>query len=179
MKYIIVLILLLQVNVFAQDKTQLDRKYLTVLIYLKTNNEIRDKIISFQKHWTKNNRRNVEADDNFNLSKYIVYLPIPKISEENSKSSFVFGDINQTENRYFETTEIESFNNLLPANNSKFYLFYSKPIGDYLIAEMLLLSSGEEIDQLSHKEGPAMNIIFVFDEDDIVQKVYVSSSYYN
>lgn len=179
MKYIIVLFLLIQVNVFAQEKTQLDRKYLTALIYLKTNNEIKDKISEFQKHWTKNNRRNVETDDNFNLSKYIVYLPIPKISEENSKSSFVFGDINQTENRYFETTEIESFNNLLPANNSKFYLFYSKPIGDYLIAEMLLLSSGEEIDQLSHKQGPAMNIIFVFDEDDIVQKVYVSSSYYN
>lgn len=179
MKYIIVLFLLMQVNVFAQEKTQLDRKYLTALIYLKTNNEIKDKISSFQKHWTKNNRRNVEADDNFNLSKYIVYLPIPKISEENSKSSFVFGDINQTENKYFETTEIESFNELLPGNNSKFYLFYSKPIDNYLIAEMLLLSSGNEIDQLSHKEGPAMNIIFVFNEDDIVQKVYISHSYYN
>lgn len=179
MKYIIVLFLLLQVNVFAQEKTQLDRKHLTALIYLKTNNEIKDKISKFQKHWTKNNRRNVEADDNFNLSKYIVYLPIPKTSEENSKSSFVFGDINLTENEYFETTEIESFNNLLPANNSKFYLFYSKPLGNYLIAEMLLLTSGNEIDQLSHKQGPAMNIMFFFDENDIVQKVYVSSSYYN
>ena len=179
MKYIIVLMLLLQVNVFAQDKTQLDRKYLTALIYLKTNNEIKEEISEFQKHWTKNNRRNVEADDNFNLSKYIVYLPIPKISEENSKSSFLFGDINLTENKYFETTEIESFNNLLPANNSKFYLFYSKPIGNYLIAEMLLLTSGNEINQLSHKQGPAMNILFVFNEDDIVQKVYISHSYYN
>ena len=179
MKYIIVLILLLQVNVFAQDKTQLDRKYLTALIYLKTNNEIRDKIISFQKHWTKNNRRNVEADDNFNLSKYIVYLPIPKISEENSKSSLEFSDIYLIENKYFETTEIESFNNLLPANNSKFYLFFSKPIGNYLIAEMLLLSSGNEINQLSHKQGPAINIMFVFNEDDIVQKIYISHSYYN
>lgn len=179
MKYIIVLFLLLQVNVFAQEKTELDRKYLTALIYLKTNNEIKEEISEFQKHWTKNNRRNVEADDNFNLSKYIVYLPIPKISEENSKSSFLFGDINLTENKYFETTEIESFNNLLPANNSKFYLFYSKPIGNYLIAEMLLLTSGNEINQLSHKQGPAMNILFVFNEDDIVQKVYISHSYYN
>jgi len=67
----------------------------------------------------------------------------------------------------------------LPANKSKFYLFCSKPIGNYLIAEMLLLSSGNEIDQLSHKQGPAMNIMFVFNEDDIVQNVYVSSSYYN
>lgn len=179
MKYIIVLFLLLQVNVFAQEKTELDRKYLTALIYLKTNNEIKEEISEFQKHWTKNNRRNVEADDNFNLSKYIVYLPIPKISEENSKSSFLFGDINLTENKYFETTEIESFNNLLPANNSKFYLFYSKPIGNYVIAEMLLLTSGNEINQLSHKQGPAMNILFVFNEDDIVQKVYISHSYYN
>lgn len=179
MKNIIIIFLLIKVNVFAQEKTQLDRKYLTALIYLKTNNEIKDKISEFQKNWTKNNRRNVEADGNFNLSKYIVYLPIPKISEENSKSSFVFGDINLTENKYFETTEIESFNNLLPANNSKFYLFCSKPIGNYLIAEMLLLSSGNEIDQLSHKQGPAMNIMFVFNEDDIVQNVYVSSSYYN
>lgn len=81
MKYIIVLFLLLQVNVFAQEKTQLDRKYLTALIYLKTNNEIKDKIIKFKKHWEKNKRRNVETDDNFNLSKYVVFLSIPEISE--------------------------------------------------------------------------------------------------
>lgn len=71
------------------------------------------------------------------------------------------------------------FNKLIPINNSDFYLFFSKSVGNYLVAELLLLSSGNEIDLLSHKQGPAMNIIFQFDEDDVVQQVYISNFYYN
>jgi len=168
MKYIIVLFLLLQVNVFAQEKTQLDRKYLTALIYLKTNNEIKEKIIKFKKHWVKSRRRNVETDDNFNLSKYVVFLSIPEISENKNQSPFLSSDIKLLENKYFETLEIDTLNKLIPINNSDFYLFFSKSVGNYLVAELLLVSSGNEIDLLSHKQGPAMNIMFQFDEDDVV-----------
>lgn len=170
MKYIIVLFLLMQIKVFAQEKTQLDKKYLTALIYVKTNNEIKDKIIKFQKHWTKGKRKDFKNEESFNLSKYIVYLPIPTIDQN---------DIKLLENKYFDATEVKGIDKLIPVNNSKFYLFFSKPISNNLIAEISLLSSGNEVDALSQKQGPAMNIMFVFDEDDIVQKVYVSSSYYN
>lgn len=170
MKSIIVIFLLIQVNVFAQEKTQLDRKYLTALIYLKSNVDIKDQILTFQKKWTKSKKKDITTDDSFNLSKYIVYLPIPKINQS---------DIKLLENKYFETLEIKAFNKLVPANKSKFYLFFSKPISNYLIAEISLLSLGNEMDALSHKQGPAMNIMFVFDEDDIVQKVYISHSYFN
>lgn len=179
MKNIIVIFLLIQVNVFAQEKTQLDKKYLTALIYLKTNNEIKDKIIKFQKHWTKGKRKDFKNDDNFNLSKYVVYLPIPSSNQNDSIPTFLSRNNKLLENKLFETLEIKAFNKLVPVNKSKFYLFFSKPISNYLITEISLLSSGNEVDALSHKQGPAMNIMFVFDEDDIVQKVYVSSSYYN
>jgi len=179
MKYIIVLFLLLQVNVFAQEKTQLDRKYLTALIYLKTNNEIKDKIIKFKKHWEKSKRRNFKTDDNFNLSKYVVFLSIPEISENKNQSHFLSSDIKLLENKYFESIEIDTFNKLFPSNNSNFYLFFSKPVGNYLVAELLLISSGNEMDLLSHRQGPTMNIMFQFDEDDVVQQVYISSFYYN
>lgn len=170
MKYIIVLFLLMQIKVFAQEKTQLDKKYLTALIYLKTNNEIKDKIIKFQKHWTKGKRKDFKNEESFNLSKYIVYLPIPTIDQN---------DIKLLENKYFDATEVKGIDKLIPVNNSKFYLFYSKPIQNYLVAELILIPTENEMDSLSNKQGPAMNIMFVFDEDDIVQKVYVSSSYYN
>ena len=179
MKNIIIVFLLIQVNVLAQEKTQLDRKYLTALIYLKTNVDIKDQILTFQKKWTKSKKRDIMTDDNFNLSKYVVYLPIPSSNQNDSIATFLSRNSKLLENNFFETLEIKAFNKLVSVNKSKFYLFYSKPIGNYLIAEMLLLSSGNEIDQLSHKQGPAMNIMFVFDEDDIVQKVYVSHSYYN
>jgi len=179
MKNIIVIFLLIHVNVFAQEKAQLDRKYLTALIYLKTNVDIKDQILTFQKKWTKSKKKDIMADDNFNLSKYVAYLPIPSSNQNYSAPTFLSRDSKLLENKFFETIEIKTFNKLVPVNKSKFCLFYSKPIGNYLIAEMLLLSSGNEIDQLSHKQGPAMSIMFVFDEDDIVQKVYISHSYYN
>jgi len=47
MKRLIVFFFLIQVCVFAQEKTHLDKKYLTALVYLKTNNEIKDEIIKF------------------------------------------------------------------------------------------------------------------------------------
>ena len=83
------------------------------------------------------------------------------------------------ENKYFETTEVEEIKKLIPVNNSKFYLFYSKPIQNYLVAELLLIPTKNEIDALSNKQGPAINILFIFDEDDIVEDVYISQSYYN
>lgn len=170
MKNLIVFFFLIQVSVFAQEKTHLDKKYLTALIYLKTNNEIKHRIIKFQKHWTKVKRKEIRNNENFNLSKYIVYLPIPKVGQS---------DIKLLENKYFDTTEVEEIKKLIPVNNSKFYLFYSKPIQNYLVAELLLIPTKNEIDALSNKQGPAINILFIFDEDDIVEDVYISQSYYN
>lgn len=170
MKSIIIFLLLIHVSCFAQEKTQLDRKYLTALVYLKTNKEIKDKIIKFQKHWTKDKRKEIKTDGNFNLSKHIVYLPIPTIGQS---------DIKLLENNYFDPIELKEIDKLIPINNSKFYLFYSKPIRNYLVAELLLISTENEMDALSNKQGPAMNILFVFDEDDIVENAYISQSYYN
>lgn len=110
MKNLIVLFFLIQVSVFAQEKTQLDKKYLTALIYLKTNNEIKDEIIKFQKHWTKGKRKDFKNEVSFNLSKYIVYLPIPTIDQSNIKL---------LENKYLDPTEVKGIDKLIPVNNSK------------------------------------------------------------
>jgi len=76
-------------------------------------------------------------------------------------------DIRLLENKYFDPTEVKGIDKLMSFNNSKFYLFYSKPIDNYLVAELLLITSENEMDALSNKQEPAMNILFVFDEDDI------------
>lgn len=57
-----------------------------------------------------------------------------------SQNSSLSRKIKLLENKYFETIEIDTLNKFVSANNSNFYLFYSKPIDNYLIAELLLIT---------------------------------------
>jgi len=173
-KILIILILLFNLSVFAQKN--LDSKYLTALIYLKTNSEINQKIKDYREHWLKNkkSKNNIES---FNISKYISYLSIPNIKEE--LDIFKIDSKKHREKYYFDIEENILFNELLPNINSKIYLLFSKPIDNYLIAEFMINSSNNEIDMVTHKTGPAMHLLFVFGENNIVKDVYVSYSYYN
>lgn len=174
-----IITLLISINIFSQEITQIDSKYLTALIYLKTNNNINKEIKKFRKHWIKKEKVKSNNIEEFNISKYISYLPIPKIEGNLDEDSLKIDSKLHREKYYFDLEENILFNKLIPKSNSKIYLLYSKPVKNYLIAEFMINITGSEIDMVTHKDGPAMHLLFIFDENNIVKNVYISRSYYH
>src|SRR5690606_33401608 len=113
-------------------------------------------------------------------SKYSRYMTILTIKQIQNNNNII--EINKNEHRikyYFDMYENELFNELFPKNQSKIYLLFSKPIDNYLVAEFMINSTGEEIDLSLNKQGPAMHVLFIFGENGIVKDAYIASSYYN
>jgi hypothetical protein len=173
------LILLTNFYVFSQDTTSINSKYLTSLIYLKTNSEINQQIKKFQENWLKKEKLGKYENVDFNISKYITYLPIPYIEVALNDNYLQIDNKSHREKYYFDLEEIEIFKDLIPNRQSKIYLLFSKPFDNYLVAEFVINSTNIEIDMVDHKKGPAMHLLFIFDEMGIVKRVYTSYSYYN
>lgn len=176
---VFIIVLLSSMNIFAQKVDHLDSKYLTALIYLKTNSNVNNEIKKFRQHWLKK-EKNRENTEDFNLSKYVSYLPVPTLKKIVNSHNII--EIDKNEHRikyYFDMYENELFNELFPKNQSKIYLLFSKPIDNYLVAEFMINSTGEEIDLSLNKQGPAMHVLFIFGENGIVKDAYIASSYYN
>lgn len=117
--------------------------------------------------------------ENFNLSPYISYLPFPDINLDLTKLKLM--DKQQHREKYhFDLERNTLFNELIPNTaHSKMYLLFSKPINNYLIAEFIIKTTDNEIDLVKFKTGPAMQLLFIFNENDIVAEVYISRGYYN
>lgn len=167
---------------FSQGAVSVGSKYQEALNFLKMNVEMNQEIKSFHNRWLKKEKLGKHEKVQFNLSKYIKFLPFPDL-KEGAKEEFL--KISKEpyrlyrEKYYFDTEEHKVFEGLLPETESKIYLVFSKPTDNYLIAEFLIKSTPYEIDLIGHPTGPAMNILFVFDEQGKVEDYYTSYSYYN
>ena len=157
-------------NIFAQ---KIDSKYLTALIYLKTDTSINQEIQKFKKHWLKKEVNN----NDFNLSEYISYMPVPYLDEKLEDNDFEVNAQLHKEKYYFDTEQNIKFKGLIPFVKSNLYLLFSKPINNYLVAEFAINTTGNEIDMIEN--GPIIHLLFIFDENDLVKNLYVSYSYFN
>ena len=78
----IIITFLANFYVFSQDIAKIDSKYLTSLIYLKTNSEINLQIKKFQENWLKKEKLSKHEIVDFNISRYVTYPRSPKCSIE-------------------------------------------------------------------------------------------------
>ena len=181
MKNLILLIVLLSVNfnLFAQNNKQINTKYLSALLYLKTNNNINEEIRKFKKQWSKKEKSKKNTIEDFILLPYISYLPFPDINLDLKKLKLK--DKQQHREKYhFDLERNTLFNELIPnTSDSKVCLLFSKPVDNYLIAEFIIKTTDDESDLVKFKTGPAMQLLFIFNENDIVTEVYISRGYYN
>jgi len=163
----------------AQENYFIDSKYLTALIYLKTNSDINKEIKKFKNQWLKKEKVKNNNVEQFNISKFISYLPIPDLKIElNDNYSRTDSKLHR-EKYYFDLEENILLQKLIPNSQSQLYLLFSKPIDNYLIAEFMINITGNEIDMVKYKDGPTMHLLFVFEENNIVKEVFISRSYYH
>jgi hypothetical protein len=154
--------------------TSIDNKYLNAIIYLKTNSEIVSKINNFHGHWVKDNKLKKSHNTNFNISKYIKFIPIHNLKKDDSLDSKSY-----REKYYFKFEEELFFEKIIPRTDSKLFLIFSKPLDNYLCAEFAFNFNDYEFDLVDNINGPVIQIMFVFDNDNIVKDFLVYSSYVN
>lgn len=182
--YLMLIFLYIQTSI-AQQEQKVSPKYLTTLIYLKTDKEINQKIRNFNNKWLKKQKIKKNECVDFNLSKYVSYMPIPDLNYEvdyakyTDSDSLVDNNKSHREKYNFELQEVPEFKKLVPNTESKLYLLFSKPIDNYLIVEFMIKTSNHEIDMSTLKRGPALHLLIFFDDNGLVEKVYTSGSYYN
>jgi len=162
--------ILTKIGAIPQDKHTLRNEYTKALLYLTTDEKTCDVIKKFKKKWTKDKQTGCE----FNLSRYIVYLPLPVNSKELNNERF-----NPLKYNYFEMEENSVVRNLHKESSSELYLLFSKPFENYLTAEFRLNTTGDELDMALNASGPSMHMLFVFNGEGNIIKVAVSYSYYN
>lgn len=163
--------------VLRGQSSEIDKKYLTVIVYLQTNEMINDEI---KKVFYKNPKKQKCGID-FNVSNRIDYLGIEYFEEllkpehgVSKESINVYG--RYKEKYYFESYEIEELNSLIPERELDLFLTFSKPIDDYLVVE---ISSFNPKDYQDHKFGLAMQFFFKFDSSGIIIDVVQTVNAYN
>jgi hypothetical protein len=162
------------IQVKCQDS--IDRKYLVSLLYLKSNKDIINKIKqTFFNSGTSNDSIEFVIHNELwfhPLYSFNFYLKqnnwgIDTTIIENKKIFY--------EKYYFEPISVPLISKLLPSTNPKILLTFSRPFENCLIAE-ILDRRRNSTNQL--KTGKAMEILFIFDENDLIKKVFTISPYY-
>jgi hypothetical protein len=162
----------LQTN--AQDT--INRKYLVALLHLKSDTAIINRMVStFYPYET--NRTSVE----FIVHDEVWFHPLNTFRsflEENDWGidKSIISDKKVFEDKYyFEPHKMPLVSLLLPPTNSKLVLTFSKPVGNFLMAEML---DGRVNSTNTFKTGNAIEFLFIFDENGLIKKVFATSPVY-
>jgi hypothetical protein len=161
--------------VYSQtNDTIINNKYLSALIYLKTNESIANRMSIFYKKWGKNKENKKKEIIDFNVSKYIKFLPIHYFKQEGGLDTKSYH-----KKYYFKYKENLFFEKIIPRTKTELFLVFSKPIDNYLVAELVINDSGFEIDLVDNVTGPVMQLMFIFDDNNIIIDVFIYSSYVN
>ncbi len=160
----------------AQSEDQLDQKYVAAILYLKTNDTVKQQLSSFNNKWLKKNKVKNRENVDFNLCKFISHIDFPVNKIQDSLFYITFSE---------ELLPFEKYENLLLKKriinqlDSKIYLLFSKPIGNYLVSEFIITDYNTETDIVDFKSGPVLNLLFEFDKSGLIKRVSYSGYYYN
>lgn len=185
MKNFIYLILFFTLNNSSNLEKDNDKIYLSSLLYLKTNEEVNSKIKAFAKKWLKKEKIPKDKIIEFNLSNDISFLTIFDFKDKIDYSvSKIDEDLVENIGLYnkeyfFEPFEYPLFKKIIPRNSSKLFLIFSKPTDNYLLAEFLIKDVNNDNQFLKTKQGPSLQLLFVFDEENTIIQFYTSGTYYN
>ena len=168
-------LLILNESIYSQ--TPNDCRYLSALLYLHTNIKVSETIkLNFPKV-TNKKEKYVE----FHLANRVDFIGISPFKKGITSSDFKIDEESFDNNLYYKKYFFESYRSeflkkLNVPNESKLYLRFSKPIENYLIAE--LGSYDPEIYRTA-KFGFALLFFFEFDSNGLIENVLYSGLTYH
>ena len=159
---------------------EIDCKYLSTIIYLKVNPEINEEIRQFFR--LKKQRKGSSVS--LNISDKIVFWDIEPFKEDIAETLEPYGltqDVLKDESLYeqkfgFETITQVSLSQILPKSESPLKVYFSKPVGNTLIVE---ITNIEYKSNLQVRFGKGFRILFLFNDEDLIEAVHTSTSIYN
>lgn len=163
---------------YGQDTV--DVKYQAVINFLKSDSASNNRIAKTFEYLPESESRPVK----FNIGKEIWYLSLSYFQNELQKNNY---GIDSMLIRYdalfktkyeFNTFELPAVQQLVPANNSNIVLTFSKPFGNYLIAEMLWKSSNGW-KRGRFPRGRFITFLFIFNNEGLVSNVLYCSGIYH
>lgn len=166
------------IGTHAYTQDSINNKYLLSLIYLKTDYQINQQIKNVFPELVKKKDKVIE----FKLRDEIWFLNIHLFQRQLNKQNYGLDSaiINNwrffEKEYYFKPFRVESLKKIIRPSDSKIILTFSKPFGNYLLAEMLdsrLLSSE------ARKFGKSMMFLFIFNSEGLIENVLHSSTHYN
>ena len=178
MKNIIIAIIAFFTIESAKSQSNEDCKYLSVLTYCRTNTDVNKKIKLFFPSLVTKKEKYVE----FNVSDRIEFLDVSYFKDKLVQGHYGINEdllANAQEYRkkfYFEPYQSELLKNLVQRNQSKLFLTFSKPVGDWLVVQ--LAAFDPELKR-TVKFGKAMLILFKFNSVGRIEDVMYAGAAYN
>jgi len=180
-KLILIIIIINCSFSYAKAQYKVDSRYVVSLLYLKSNMSINKKIKKVFSYTTKKKKKYVD----FNFYGEISFIDISYFENQLHSELYEFIKLdkelitnrNQYDVKYsFDSYIDESLVGLLDSINSNLFIRFSKPVNNYIIAEIL----DRRMNHASYiKMGNAAQILFIFNENGTVKDVIFSSFHYN
>lgn len=175
---IFIFIMLCNLNVFSQD---IDKKYYASVLFIQTSEQVKDSIELFLKENKMLKKRQEFTCNSFTISDEINFIDInPFINKLNSENSVNKDLLNNYRNKYqFESYTLPELKELSASNNSRLRLFFSKPIENILVAEFVYMMNMEGNYKTNTIFGRGYRLIFIFDDNNNINKALYTSIIYN
>lgn len=160
----------------ASSQANLKNTYLTSLIYLTSNENVKLKIKETFPYLYKKKQNCVS----FNSYGEVAFIPIEGFDKRLFfKNSVLDTSIVNNRSLFNEKYDFESYTdslllNVLPKSNTNLFIIFSKPIGNMLLAEVL----DYELCR-SYKMGSALRFLFFFNDKGLVEKVFSTKIHYH
>ena len=171
-------------NINAQES--LDEKYLVALIYLKSDIDINSEIKKTFQNWQTSLQK--EKYVNFNISKRIEFLSLLWFEKELKTGLYNVDSTHYTnldiyyEKNYFSFFCNDRISKLVSSQEkkNKLYLTFSKPVDNFLLAEICVNYYPEYSDKhgSGKKMGNAIQFLFIFNENGLIENVLHKSFHY-
>jgi len=162
--------------VFAQSGDEC--KYFEVLTYLHTNRTINEQIKKYSLGIVKLKTKFVE----FNVSPWVEFLQIVDFRDRANPDNVSISKelINDDKlfykKYYFDPFKSHLLDSVIERNESKLYLTFSKPIENFLIAEILNFNS----EMLrGAKYGRGVRMLFIFNSTGSIKNVIFNNALYH
>lgn len=164
----------------AKSQSNDECRYLMALTYLRTNTQINEEIKGLFSRIKLIKKKDKFVE--FHLSNRVDFLSITGFKEDLDSTNFGIGKelINNYklyhEKYFFESFRSEFLRRIAEPNESKLFLTFSKPVENYLVAE--IGNFDPELYQ-TKKFGLGMKIFFKFDSSGLIENVLYARSAYN
>jgi len=180
MQYISIFLFLFPLFIKANAQTISEDRYLLALIYLQTNEEINAEI---KRIFPKVSRKK-DSFVKLQISDRISFLRLLYFRDQLTKNNYrINSNLISNSKMYYDKYYFKPYEDKLlksissfGSNDSPLFLTFSKPVDNYLVAEISRFNPKE---MTSIKFGKAMQLFFKFDANGFIEDVLYTGCQYN